>query len=226
MIHMFTNKSHQNIFNQNYKYFIFENNYSHKIKPKKIASFILKKEKNIINQTKEDYKKFIEKNPTWVDGATGLGKNSLTSRSPLYNLVEFKETEHLKKIIKNAHMDFMKELNLTFEDNLYIQCWANVMRKGEEIKKHSHSINNYDYLSGHICIQTKDTKTYYIEPYHKEVFSLTNTIGNITLFPSWVEHFTDKVLKDEERITIAFDLRNSKSMEDVYPSMRKHWSKI
>ena len=214
MIHTFTNKLHQNIFNQNYKYFIFEKNYSSQVKPAKLATFILKKEKNIINKT------------GWQDGGTGLGVNSLTSRSPLYNLVEFKETKYLKKIIKNAHLDFMKELNLTYEDNLYIQCWANVMRKGEKIKKHFHSINNYDYLSGHICIQTTDTNTYYLEPYHKEKFILKNNPGNITLFPSWVEHFTDEVLDNKERITIAFDLRNTNSMQDIYPDMKQHWSKI
>jgi hypothetical protein len=155
MIHMFINKPHQNIFNQNYKYFIFENNYSSQVKPAKLASFILKKEKNIINKTKKEFEKLNKTG--WQDGGTGLGVNSLTSRSPLYNLVEFKETKYLKKIIKNAHLDFMKELNLTYEDSLYIQCWANVMRKGEKIKKHFHSINNYDYLSGHICIQTTNT---------------------------------------------------------------------
>ena len=224
MIHMFTNKPHQNIFNQNYKYFIFENNYSSQVKPAKLASFILKKEKNIINKTKKEFEKLNKTG--WQDGGTGLDVNSLTSRSPLYNLVEFKETKYLKKIIKNAHLDFMKELNLTYEDSLYIQCWANVMRKGEKIKKHFHSINNYDYLSGHICIQTTNTNTYYLEPYHKERFILKNNPGNITLFPSWVEHFTDEVLDNNERITIAFDLRDSQSIKDIYPNMRKHWSKI
>ena len=226
MIHTFTNKPHQNIFNQNYKYFIFEKNYTNKIKLKTLASFILKKEKQIINKTKQEYKKFVKKTPGWIDGSTGLGADSLTSRSPLYNLIDFKETKYLKKIIKNAHLDFMQELNLTVEDNLYIQCWANVMRKGDRIKKHFHSINNYDYLSGHICIQTKDTNTYYLEPYHKEKFILKNNLGNITLFPSWVEHFTDEVLDNKERITIAFDLRNTNSMQDVYPHMKQHWSKI
>ena len=224
MIHTFTNKPHQNIFNQNYKYFIFENNYSLQVKPAKLASFILKKEKNIINKTKKEFEKINKTG--WQDGGTGLGVNSLTSRSPLYNLVEFKETRYLKKIIKNAHLDFMQELNLTVEDNLYIQCWANVMRKGDKIKKHFHSINNYDYLSGHICIQTKDTNTYYLEPYHKEKFILKNKPGNITLFPSWIEHFTDEVLDNKERITIAFDLRNTNSMQDIYPDMKQHWSKI
>ena len=224
MIHTFTNKPHQNIFNQNYKYFIFEKNYSSQVKPAKLATFILKKEKNIINKTKKEFEKINKTG--WQDGGTGLGVNSLTSRSPLYNLVEFKETKYLKKIIKNAHLDFMKELNLTYEDNLYIQCWANVMRNGEKIKKHFHSINNYDYLSGHICIQTTDTNTYYLEPYHKEKFILKNNPGNITLFPSWVEHFTDEVLDNKERITIAFDLRNTNSMQDIYPDMKQHWSKI
>ena len=68
--------------------------------------------------------------------------------------------------------------------------------------------------------------TYYLEPYHKEKFILKNNFGNITLFPSWVEHFTDQVLDNKERITIAFDLRNINSMQDIYPDMKQHWSKI
>ena len=47
MIHTFTNKPHQNIFNQNYKYFIFENNYLPQVKPAKLATFIIKKENSI-----------------------------------------------------------------------------------------------------------------------------------------------------------------------------------
>ena len=94
MIHTFTNKPHQNIFNQNYKYFIFENNYLPQVKPAKLATFILKKEKNIINKTKKEFEKINKTG--WQDGGTGLGVNSLTSRSPLYNLVEFKETKYLK----------------------------------------------------------------------------------------------------------------------------------
>ena len=113
---------------------------------------------------------------------------------------------------------------ISFQD--LVKSWIQDICPNDHILIIYDPLNNYDYLSGHICIQTTNTNTYYLEPYHKERFILKNNPGNITLFPSWVEHFTDKVLDDKERITIAFDLRDSQSIKDIYPNMRKHWSKI
>ena len=67
MIHTFVNKPHQNIFNQDYKYFIFEKNYTSKIKPEKLASFILKKEKQIIKNTQKSLRKLIKQDGKMVE---------------------------------------------------------------------------------------------------------------------------------------------------------------
>ena len=85
------------------------------------------------------------------------------------------------------------------------------MRKNEKIFKHSHASNNWDYLSGHICVSTKETYTHYIDPFFNKVFSSKNEVGKITLFPSWIKHYTDEVKNEEKRITIAFDIRNEES---------------
>ena len=84
------------------------------------------------------------------------------------------------------------------------------MRKGEQIKTHSHAKNNYSYLSGHICVHTENTNTHYIAPYFINEFSSKNELGKITLFPSWLRHYTDEVNTDL-RITIAFDIIEEES---------------
>jgi len=226
MLHKFENSELKNPFNPQYRYFIFEDNFKSKLKIDSLKSFILKNEKNIIKKYQNNYDDFVKKSQ-WIDGETGLGKNSLTSRSPFYNLLEFKETSHLKNIIKKAHNQFLNEINLTYSDSLFVQCWANVMRKNEKILKHSHASNNWDYLSGHICVSTKETFTHYIDPFYNKVFSSKNEMGKITLFPSWVKHFTDKVKYNEERITIAFDIRNEESYRvDLFENKKNHWIKI
>ena len=226
MIHAFENKVLRNPFNQKFKYSIFEKNCKTELHLSTLASFILKNEKKIIERTKKEFDEYNKKT-RWIDGDTGLGAESLTSRQPFYNLVEFKEMKYLKKIIHDAHDEFLKELNIDDIDQLYIKCWANVMRKGDKINTHFHAGNNYDYLSGHICVSTKDTHTYYLQPYYKNVFSSKNVPGKLTLFPSWIEHYTDEVKTNKERITIAFDLRGEESyQEDIYPHMKHHWENI
>ena len=227
MIHTFENQALIHPFNQKFKYSIFESNFKTELQLSTLASFILKNEKKIIEKTKNEFNEFLKTNSTWSDGNTGLGPKSLTSRSPLYNLVEFKETQYLKEIIKDAHEEFLKKLNIDYNDKLYIQCWANVMRKGDKINQHFHAGSNYDYLSGHICVAVQDTHTHYLQPYYKEIFSLKNVPGSITLFPSWIEHYTDEVKNDDERITIAFDIRLKDSYEkDIHPHMKNHWKEI
>jgi hypothetical protein len=226
MIYKFENSILKNPFNPAYRYFIFEDNFKNKLKINNLKSFILKNEKKIIKKYQSDYDNFVKKSK-WIDGETGLGKNSLTSRSPFYNLLNFKETNHLKKIIKESHNQFLSEINTTYSDNLYVQCWANVMRKNDKILKHSHANNNWDYLSGHICVSTKETYTHYVDPFYNTIFSSKNEIGKITIFPSWIKHYTDKVKSEEKRITIAFDIRNEEAYRvDVFDEKKYNWEEI
>ena len=64
---------------------------------------ILQKEKDIIG--KYDYKH---------DNNTGLGKNSLTSRSKDYNLLEFDSAGELRKDIRLLHDEFIEGLGFNF----------------------------------------------------------------------------------------------------------------
>ena len=66
-----------------------------------------------------------------------------------------------------------------------------------------------------------------MNPYTKKVYSSLNEIGKITLFPNWIEHYTDIQLMSRERITIAFDLFNEEFYNTrVVDEMKSHWEKL
>jgi len=196
MIHNIINERILNPFNPVYSFYIYENDVLNNLKLDYLKKFILEFEKEC-----------LEKYKPYSDAGTGLGKDSLTSRYKYYNLLKIKETSYLKKIIRKSYDDFLNQLNLKSEENIYVQCWANVLRKGQKINAHRHDLNNYGYLGGHICVSTNDTSTHYVLPYFEKPYEIKNKNGMITMFPSWMEHYTDEVINNEERITIAFDIK-------------------
>ena len=50
------------------------------------------------------------------------------------------------------------------------------IKQCQENKKHSHYNRPLSYLKAHICIQTNDTHTHYVNPYTKEIYSSLNEI--------------------------------------------------
>ena len=160
-------------FNPSYEYEIYEG----QINIEGLANTILELEKIILVETDKT---------KGNDGGTGLGKDSLTSRFAQFNLFQIEETKFLGEIIKNEVQFYTKDNYI-----LYGQCWANVMRKGEAIGTHFHASSMHSYLSGNISVQTSETSTYYLTPYYEEIYESKNEDGKITLFPSWVKHYTD-----------------------------------
>ena len=202
-IYSFFNEPIQNKINQSFNYYIYENILE--LNFQKLKQDILSLEKNM-----------VKKYPAFSDGGTELGSNSLTSRFIHYNLLQIDETKFLKNIIREKHDDFLNTLKYEVGDNYYVQCWANVMRKGEQIKAHSHGSNNHMYLSGNICVLTENTNTHYILPYFNNEFSSKNEKGKITMFPFWLKHYTDKVDTESlnELSAIGYDLaKKSKKHE-------------
>ena len=118
---------------------------------------ILRREKDIINEFEYEH-----------DWGTGLGKNSLTARSNRYNLLEFENAGLLRDNIRYFHNEFIEHIGLRMSGPIYVQCWANVMRKGAKIAVHCHGFSPYSYLSGHLCVQVTDTQTHYYNPYAVE----------------------------------------------------------
>ena len=169
------------------------------IDTKKLSSFFLKKEKEILKLKINN------------DGYTGLKKNT-TSRHNKYNTFNFKDMgiNKLKKEIIKLHNYLLNRLNLNPVKSLYINSWVNILKKNEHIKPHAHSWNPDTYLGGHFCVSCKNTSTYYINPINQlcdpETYRSKNIPGKLTLFQNFIPHYTDKHRDNARRITIAFDM--------------------
>jgi hypothetical protein len=216
----FKSKPKNNFFSPEWNYFIAEN-FIKNVNFDNLSTFLLNQENKILNLP-------ITKNKNKVfDGSTGLGEKSTTSRSKEYNVLFWDNTEInlIKNNILECHNLFLKFLNLPLPNELYIQCWVNIMRKGEQIKPHIHGVHPDTYLGGHICVQVQNTSTFYINPINQiqepEIYSSKNEIGKITLFQNNIPHYTDMHNSEKERITLAFDLRVK-----IYNNENNHYLKL
>ena len=169
---------------------------------KKLSIFLLNKEKEILKLPNED---------TTAAAYTGL-ENSTTSRWEKYNVLSWKNVNinKIKNNIVKFHNEFLNFLKVPLPNELYARCWFNVMRKGQQIKPHIHSVHPDTYLGGHLCVQVNNTNTNYINPINQinepEIHKSKNVVGQLTLFQNNIPHFTDIHNDKKERITLAFDL--------------------
>lgn len=165
-----------------------------------ISQLILKKEKEIIANT-----------PVGNDGYTGLGTESLTSRYKYFNVFAWEDDEiqKLRSKIKETHDAFLKLFGISIQP-VWIQCWANVMRQGQKIKTHVHTVGPDCYLGGHVTIQCNNTSTVYVNPINvlndPMEHNSINVPGKLTLFQNCIPHYTTTHYGKQERISIAFDL--------------------
>lgn len=197
------------------------NNYE---KIERIKNIILKKEQEIINNTTEQYENYnIE-----FDGNTGLGKNSLTSRFPFFNVFSWNEPEikYLEHFIQKKYLEFLDLINVQ-RRKVWIQCWANVLRKNDEIKKHIHSSHNMTWLGGHFIISCENTSTFYENPMqvaeYSQIYESKNAVGKLTFFQSNLPHYTNKHLSKIERISIAFDIVIDERLNSYQECRRKNF---
>lgn len=143
------------------------------------------------------------------DGGTGLGLNSLTAQYNTFNL--FRETAGIEPF-----EDFFKFLRLEYEKymteykakirNCSMYAWANVIRPGQQIKKHHHGASHYAYLSGNMHFGDYETITRYFNPYAEMYYDCTNQKGGVTFFPSYIFHETSQHNEEIKRVSMAFDL--------------------
>tara|TARA_B100001778_G_scaffold251367_1_gene211497 strand:- start:95 stop:700 length:606 start_codon:yes stop_codon:yes gene_type:complete len=186
----------------------------------KLSELLLQKEPEII-------KKYPSTgfNGMFTDGNTGLGEDSTTSRFYHYNVLNWKGTDILKHYIKRGYEEYTGLKNTI----IYVKCWFNVMRKGDQIKPHRHAPTNFKencYLCGHFNAQVDGTTStfYQLDDYIEEI---KNINGNIIFFPSYVAHWTNLYNGNSQRITCAFDIKSVEFFNfDTHPDSRSKWVKI
>ncbi len=123
----------------------------------------------------------------------GTSDDSLTGRFKVYNWLTSKTVGEILE----------PKLSKLFS-NMYIQLWANIFRKGEGIKDHSHGAR-YN-TSGNLFIDGPDnTATGY-----ERRQPIKNKIGTLITFNSDVVHWVNPNTSDTPRISLAFDVEPSK----------------
>ena len=211
-------------FSPNYTFNLYQESILGYVNLNQIKDTILFKEKIILQQTQYQFDNNPDKE--WEDGNTSLGPNSLTSRAQFFNLLDWPEMKDLKLAIRFCHDNFLKSLNLNSDRRIFAQCWANIMYQDQQIKLHCHDLTPYCYLGGHISVDVKDTSTYYYDPFYREDHGIQNINGELTLFPNWMQHRTDKC-NTPHRITIAFDLLTEVGYNEYIPdNFKQHWVEI
>ena len=173
----------------------------------KLSKTCLEKEKGIKKLPLSYY------NSKVFDGYTGLGKNSTTSRSSVMPNVlswDTPETNSLKRHVKLQVKKYNAELGNSTPEHLWVRCWVNILKFGQKMKPHLHSVDPSCYLSAHFTIQAKDTSTCYITPANQindpYIITHENKAGMLTIFPSYIPHYTTRHYSLEPRITLAMDI--------------------
>ena len=147
-----------------------------------------------------------------TDGYTGVGIDSTTAKFKSYNLFtwDHPEINKLKSHILKSLFEYNSACGNETPVELYSYSWYNVLRFSQKITPHLHSIHPHCYLSGHFNVQVNKTSTCYLNPVNvindPEVIEIKNKPGELTLFPSYVFHYTTRHYSFKPRITIAFDI--------------------
>ena len=94
-----------------------------------------------------------------------------------------------------------------FQDEkvLYVQCWANILRQGENIPLHIHGIADVPewdefYASNTFISGPEETGTHYNDTYER------NSQGIMHLIGSMVEHGVSTHMSNTPRISMAMDI--------------------
>jgi len=165
----------------------------------KIREWLLVKEEQILNEY-----------PSNNDHGTGLGYESVTSRSGQYNLFDFNtelpELNDLLKFLRLSYLEFVTQ-DLSTIRSCSLVCWFNVIKDAKAITKHSHGSEVSAYLSGNMHLDNYHTKTMYSPPFEARDFNgFDNVKGGVTIFPSCLPHYTDVYRGSTPRVSIAFDI--------------------
>jgi hypothetical protein len=159
-----------------------------------------------------------------TDGYTGLGLNSTTSRFQNYNVLSWDHecVHELRWSIRDALKAYTTTLEVSAPEEVYVQCWVNILKTGQKIRPHFHAVGPHCYLSGHFNVQTLgETSTVYLSPINQlndpHEVKVPNVNGEMTIFPSYVFHYTTPHQGKDPRITIAFDLSLERFTDNWLP---------
>ena len=119
--------------------------------------------------------------------------------------------DYLFKLLRRNYLQFLRE---TGHDRrkVWIHCWANILRDGEFISPHTHSVAANAYLAGTLYLSRTTNGIFKI---YKEgtTYEVMPNPGHIIIFPSCLTHYSEKHEGKWARVSLAFDIVVESLME-------------
>lgn len=181
----------------------------------KVAKFLLSKEQYILD------------NYPFVSDFGTLLPTSVTTRSSTYNAFQFidecSELEGIRDYIIEQYWQYVKTVGFDYHVvRPGINCWFNVLRKGENFGFHRHSNNERSFVCATMSIQVDNTKTIY-KKNGEIVKEVNNREGEFAMFKADLEHGTTVHYGDKPRVTLGidifFDIETTKASPEMYNSI-------
>ena len=142
---------------------------------------------------------FIKKNKnTELSNKTHV-KGHFTGFHKLVNNVYFHN--FLKLIIDRIYIIYKNDFNIT-------EAWGNILKKGDLVTEHDHGNNAF---CGILYLSEGGPGTFF-KQYNK---TIEEKIGRFVLFHPSLLHSVEKIEKDIERITVAFNMSGIKPWDKL-----------
>ena len=150
-----------------------------------------------------------------VDSYESNPMSNWQSESSLHKWDEFKD---LTKSIIDMGKYIFNDLKFVYEDFEITEMWANVSKKGEGHKVHTHLNNIFTgvfYIESGANIRFLDPRPAAnvllptMEEYNSEnsnQCSFPSTENTMLLFPAWLQHYVPRNRNTDRRISISFNL--------------------
>jgi hypothetical protein len=168
-----------------------------------LAALVLRKERELVQSLENEHTPIA-----------GIDYASLTTLWRKYNVLSWpeRECEHLRRVIRAALDEYATAFGLT-ERPGFVQCWANVLRPGQEFGLHGHGT---DQVSGvyypDAGASTEDSgATYYMlsEPDARgegDFLEIVPRTGMVNVFQADIQHYVSTYQGPSPRISIAWDI--------------------
>ena len=159
----------------------------------KIPNFLSKEECKLIKKICLEKEQEILSLPVYDNFFSGT-----TDRHQNYNFLNFvPEIDITSKIF---NLPIMQD-----EDEFWIQCWVNILHKGEGIPMHNHGHPENIFYSCNIFISgPNDCFTFYDDVGH-----VSNRVGELHLIDCHLFHGVKENINDQPRLSIACDIHFS-----------------
>ena len=142
----------------------------------------------------------------------GYEDTPLTSQHTVYNWLDHPDVARLQIPSRLFQLSELIHIN-----EMYAQCWCNILRQGQKLNRHNHCDEPTDFYSLNIFIDGNPTTG----TYYEDTGRIDNTRGELHIVGTHLEHEVPTHLYQKPRISMAIDLHlGSTYKEDIEHSIK------